>query len=640
MSDYVRLLGVRLLRRLAGWRRWMLRTSQLGIFLVAGVSAFLLRFDFEVTREWRPYLIAALCIWGPVKIVVFHFLGLDRGWWRYTSIPDFLRLGVGNILGSALGCIGILILAPQGFPRSLYLLDFLLCSIMTAGARLAVRVAYEAAKPRNAGEAKRVLVYGAGDAGVALVREIRQNPALAYDVIGFVEDSLNKRGHSIQRTRILGTGEDLALIARTYEIEMVLIAVPSATGAQMAAILKRCQEAGVAYKTIPGLGEIIESSGLASQIRAVAVEDLLGRNPIHLEERQIRGTLQGKVVLVTGAAGSIGSELCRQIARFHPAGIVGFEIAESPLFEIDREMRQSFPRIPFYPEIGSIQNRTRLDEVLRQYRPSAVYHAAAYKHVPLMEAHVFEAIENNVFGTYNVAVAAAEHGVEDFVMISSDKAVRPTNIMGATKRVAELLLLALQNGCTKYVAVRFGNVLGSNGSVIPIFKKQIAAGGPVTVTHPDMRRFFMTIPEACQLVLQAAAIGEGGQICILDMGEPVKIVDLARNLILLSGLKPDEDIKIEFTGIRPGEKLCEELSTLIEDTVPSAHEKIRIFVGNGMPEGDIETWLHGLREACETRDVGRLVVALKEIALDYKPSAHLLKRVIEHRDRRAAPTVS
>src|ERR1039458_1230143 len=348
MSDYVRLLGVRLLRRLAGWRRWMLRASQLGIFLIAGVSAFLLRFDFEVTREWRPYLIAALCIWGPVKIVVFHFLGLDRGWWRYTSIPDFLRLGVGNILGSALGCIGILILAPHGFPRSLYLLDFLLCSIMTAGARLAVRVAYEAAKPRNAGEAKRVLVYGAGDAGVALVREIRQNPALAYDVIGFVEDSLNKRGHSIQRTRILGTGEDLALIARTYEIEMVLIAVPSATGAQMAAILKRCQEAGVAYKTIPGLGEIIESSGLASQIRAVAVEDLLGRNPIHLEEHQIRGTLQGKVVLVTGAAGSIGSELCRQIARFHPAGIVGFEIAESPLFEIDREMRQSFPRIPFY----------------------------------------------------------------------------------------------------------------------------------------------------------------------------------------------------------------------------------------------------------------------------------------------------
>ena len=334
------------------------------------------------------------------------------------------------------------------------------------------------------------------------------------------------------------------------------------------------------------------------------------------------------MVLVTGAAGSIGSELCRQIARFHPAGIVGLEIAESPLFEIDREMRQGFPLVPFYPEIGSIQNRARIDDLLRQYKPSVVYHAAAYKHVPLMEVHVFEAIENNVFGTYNLAVAAAEHGVEDFLMISSDKAVRPTNVMGATKRVAELILLALQNGRTKYVAVRFGNVLGSNGSVIPIFKKQIAAGGPVTVTHPEMRRFFMTIPEACQLVLQASAIGKGGQICVLDMGQPVKIVDLARNLILLSGLKPDEDIKIIFSGMRPGEKLFEELSSLLEDTVPTEHEKIRIFIGEGVPKEDILTWLDSLHQICETRDTGRLVVALKEIVLDYSPSTHLLKRVI------------
>jgi FlaA1/EpsC-like NDP-sugar epimerase len=314
---------------------------------------------------------------------------------------------------------------------------------------------------------------------------------------------------------------------------------------------------------------------------------------------------------------------------------VGFEIAESPLFEIDREMRQSFPAIPFHPEIGSIQNRVRVDEVLQQYSPAVIYHAAAYKHVPLMEAHIFEAIENNVFGTYNLAVAAAKHGVEDFVMISSDKAVRPTNVMGATKRIAELLLLALQNGATKYVAVRFGNVLGSNGSVIPIFKKQIAAGGPVTVTHPEMRRFFMTIPEACQLVLQAAVIGQGGQICVLDMGEPVKIVDLARNLILLSGLKPEEDIKVEFTGMRPGEKLYEELSTMLEDTAPTAHEKIRIFVGNGMPEGGMMEWIDYLRETCASRDAGRLVVALKEIVIDYSPGTHLLKRVIEPRAQRA-----
>jgi FlaA1/EpsC-like NDP-sugar epimerase len=367
------------------------------------------------------------------------------------------------------------------------------------------------------------------------------------------------------------------------------------------------------------------------RIREVAVEDLLGRKAVRLEEDQIRASLQGKTVLVTGAAESIGSELCRQIARFDPAGIVGFEIAESALFEIDQEMRQYFAQVRFHPEIGSIQNRTRLDEVMDRYKPSVVYHAAAYKHVPMMEAHVFEAIENNVFGTYNVAMAAAQFGVEDFVMISSDKAVRPTNVMGTTKRVAELLLHALQNGGTKYVAVRFGNVLGSNGSVIPTFKKQIAAGGPVTVTHPEMRRFFMTIREACQLVLQAAVIGEGGQICVLDMSEPVKIVDLARNLILLSGLRPDEDIKIKFTGMRPGEKLYEELSTMLEDTAPTAHDKIRIFVGNGVPEGDILGWLDCLREICTARDVGRLVVALKEIVLDYSPSTHLLKSLLENR---------
>jgi FlaA1/EpsC-like NDP-sugar epimerase len=385
-------------------------------------------------------------------------------------------------------------------------------------------------------------------------------------------------------------------------------------------------QAGIAHKTAPGLDEVIEPNGLARQIRDVALDDLLGRNTVHLEENQIRDAIQDKVVLVTGAAGSIGSELCRQIAHFRPAGIIGFEIAESPLFEIDREMRAAFPQVPFYAEIGSIQNHARLDEVLRQYSPAVIYHAAAYKHVPLMEAHVFEAIENNVFGTYNLAVAAAAHAVEDFVMISSDKAVRPTSVMGATKRIAELLLIALQNGRTKYVAVRFGNVLGSNGSVIPIFKKQIAAGGPVTVTHPDMRRFFMTVSEACQFVLQAGVIGQGGQICVLDMGEPVKIVDLARKLILLAGLKPDEDIKIEFTGIRPGEKLYEEQDTILKDTAATAHEKIRILVGNRMPKRDLRTWLGSLHEICESRDVGRLVVALKEIVPDYCPSTDLTGR--------------
>ncbi len=628
-----------LTRRVAHFRRGIVGLVQLAIFLFAGLSAFLLRFDFSLSDNFRPHLLAALAVWALVKVLVFHLFRLDRGWWRYASVPDFLRLALANVTGSAVACAVLLVAAPAGFPRSLYVLDFLLCSIMTAGVRLAVRVVSELSHHPNGDGRKRTLIYGAGDAGVALLREIRQNPTLAYAIVGFVDDSPAKTGIRIQGSPIFGTGKSLADVVLAQNIELVLIALPSATGSEMTAVLQRCQQAGVSYKTIPGLAEVIESNGLASQIREVAVEDLLGRNTVRLEESCIRGSLEGKVVMVTGAAGSIGSELCRQIARFHPAGIVGFEIAESPLFEIDREMVRTFPHIPFYPEIGSVQNRARVDDVIRQYSPSAIYHAAAYKHVPMMEAHVFEAIENNIFGTYNVASAAYEHSVDDFVMISSDKAVRPTSIMGTTKRVAELLLQALQNGRTKYVAVRFGNVLGSNGSVIPIFKKQIAAGGPVTVTHPEMRRFFMTIPEACQLVLQAAVIGEGGQICVLDMGEPVKIVDLARNLILLSGLKPDEDIKVEYTGIRPGEKLYEELSTLIEDTAPTAHEKIRVYVGSGTPESDMLGWLNCLREICETRDAGRLVLALKEIVLDYSPSANLLKRVIAHDDHHTVAAV-
>ena len=609
--------------------RWLIRSTQLAIFLFAGVSAFLLRFDFAIPLPSRRHLLSALVIWAVLKVIVFLLFSLDRGWWRYTSVPDLIRLIAGNAVASTVASAVILMLAPAGFPRSIYFLDFLLCLSMTAGIRLAVRVNFEISRSHNFAPRKRTLIYGAGYAGVALLRESRQNSALPYQVLGFIDDDASKTGRRIYQAPVLGTGAELSSVVKAHEIEMLLIALPSATSLEMTRILNQCSDAGVTYKTIPGLAEVIESSGFASQIRDVAVEDLLGRAPVRLDENRIRNAIEGKVVMVTGAAGSIGSELSRQIARFRPAGIVGFEIAESPLFEIDREMRQCFPQIPFYPEIGSTQNRARLDEVLRQYRPSVIYHAAAYKHVPLMETHIFEAIENNIFGTYNVAVAAADHGVDDLVMISSDKAVRPTNIMGATKRVAELLLLALQNGRTKYVAVRFGNVLGSNGSVIPIFKRQIAAGGPVTVTHPEMRRFFMTIPEACQLVLQSAVVAEGGQICVLDMGEPVKIVDLARNLILLSNLRPDQDIKVEFTGVRPGEKLYEELNTMLENTVPTTHEKIRIFAGNGMPEGSMLDWLICLREICESRDAARLVIALKEIVVDYSPSATLLKRIIE-----------
>lgn len=615
-------------RHLTQHTRWVMRTVQLAIFAVAGVLAFLLRFDISVPPQYWPHLLAALCVWVPVKVFVFHSLRLDRGWWRYVSIRDVARLAAANVAGSALGCLALPWFAPKGFPRSVYILDFLLCLGMTAGARMTVRLAFEFSRSPNLGTKKRTLIYGAGDAGVTLLREIHQNPALAYEVVGFVDDDSAKTGSFIHHTKVFGNGAALPSIVASQAIETVLIALPSANGAQMTRVLNHCHEAGVSYKTVPGLAEVIEGNGLTTQIRDVAVEDLLGRTPARLDQDRISAKLTGRTVFVTGAAGSIGSELCRQIARFNPRAIVGFEIAESALFHLDREMRQSFPNVPFYPEIGSIQNKQRLAEVLKQYRPSILYHAAAYKHVPMMEAHVFEAVENNVFGTWNVALAAARHGVDHFVMISSDKAVRPTNLMGATKRVAELLILELQNGGTSFVSVRFGNVLGSNGSVIPIFKQQIAAGGPVTVTHPEMRRYFMTIPEASQLVLQASTMGHGGEIYVLDMGAPVKIVDLARNLILLSGLRPDEDIKIEFTGLRPGEKLYEELNSMDEDTLPTSYERIKVFTGNGLPSAGMEPYLKALHDICGRRDVPGLVLTLKDLIRDYNPSAELLRRAV------------
>jgi FlaA1/EpsC-like NDP-sugar epimerase len=614
--------------------RLIMQVVQAVVIAVSAILAFLLRFDFSLPTAYLRDFEIALLAWVIVKILIFRAAKLDRGLWEYVSVVDVIRVAAANVAASAASAIVLFWLAPSGFPRSIYFLDLMICFLGTVGLRLTVRIGIEMVlNGQNDPIQKKTLIYGAGDAGTTLLKEIRINPKMAYRVCGFIDDTAGMEGKRVLDAPVLGGGDKLAAIVAERKIEMVLIAIPSAEGAEMTRILRLCHSADVECKTTPGLGEVIEGKGLAGQIREVAVEDLLGRSPVHLEESQIREVLAGKVVLVTGAAGSIGSELCRQIARFGPAGIVGFEIAESPLFEIDREMRKLFPDVPFHPVIGSIQNRARIDEVIQLYRPSVVYHAAAYKHVPLMEEHVFEAIENNVFGTYNLAKSAARNGVDNFVLISSDKAVQPTNVMGATKRLAEIILHCLQNGGTQFIAVRFGNVLGSNGSVIPIFKQQIASGGPVTVTHPEMRRFFMTISEACQLVLQASAIGQGGQTCVLDMGQPVKIVDLATNLILLSGLKPDEDIKIEFSGIRPGEKLIEELSSLLDDTVPTEHKKVRIFVGNGMPDEDTETWLESLHNVCASRDLGRLVVALKQIVPDYNPSSNVLERAILHRHK-------
>jgi FlaA1/EpsC-like NDP-sugar epimerase len=407
----------------------------------------------------------------------------------------------------------------------------------------------------------------------------------------------------------------------------------------MVRILKLALDAGAEYKMVPGLGDLIQGTDLGKQIRDVAVEDILGRRPVHLDQSSIRERIEGKVVLVTGAAGSIGSELCRQIARFRPLALIGFDEAETPLFHLGREMSRNFPDLVFHSEIGNITRPDTLQRVMLHHQPTILYHAAAYKHVPMMERHVFAAVENNILGTWQVARAAAKYGVEDFVMISTDKAVRPTSMMGATKRVAELVIGAFQKEYgTKFVAVRFGNVLGSNGSVVPIFKDQIAAGGPVTVTHPEMRRYFMTIPEAAQLVLQAFSIGTGGEVFVLDMGEPVKIVDLARNLILLSGLQPDRDIKIQFTGVRPGEKLFEELNLQHECLVPTSHSKIRSYVGHHTLDAmQIKEVMHRLQQIIEEQDVTSLLLLLKELIPDYNPGSKILKTAMLVQQDRAEP---
>ena len=405
----------------------------------------------------------------------------------------------------------------------------------------------------------------------------------------------------------------------------------------MVRILKLATDARVEYKTVPSLGELIQGTELGKQIREVAVEDLLGRKPVQIDPGRIRERVQGRVVMVTGAAGSIGSELCRQIVKFRPLTLVGFDEAETPLFHLEREMARSSPDVAFFPEIGSITHPDTLKRVMQRYQPSILYHAAAYKHVPLMERHVFAAVETNIFGTWNVARAAAEHGVDDFVMISTDKAVRPTSMMGATKRTAELLIRALQvEGATKFLAVRFGNVLESNGSVVPIFREQIAAGGPVTVTHPDMTRYFMTIPEAAQLVLQAFSIGKGGEVFVLEMGEPVRIADLAKNLILLSGLQPGREIEIQYTGLRPGEKMFEELNLQDEHLIPTSHAKIRSYVGNhDVDIKHIKAFLLRLKNISEEQDIANLVLLLKELIPDYNPGADLLKAALTTKTNRA-----
>ena len=610
--------------------RWRLWTSfrDLAIFALSALLAFELRFDGVLPTEYVHSFAIAFCTWAVAKTIAFTLGAVNKQYWQYTSIYQAQRIALANSAGSVLGGVMIVFLVgPWGIPRSIFILEWIISSFLLLGVKLMSRVTSAAKSTRWAeGEGIRTLIYGAGAAGLQLLWEVRHNRSLMCDVVGLVDDDPAKVGLMLDGKRVLGPGEALTALAKKYAAKKVLIAIPSATGPQLIRILKLASDAGVEYKMVPSLGDLLQDKKLGSQIRNIAVEDLLGRQSVQLDQAHIRERIHGKVVLVTGAAGSIGSELCRQIARFYPLALIGFDQAETPLFQIDRELRKNFPSLTFHPEIGDVTDSVHLHRVMERYQPSILYHAAAYKHVPLMERHVFAAVENNVFGTWQTALAAIHHGVEDFVMISTDKAVRPTSMMGATKRIAELVIRALQseNG-TRFVAVRFGNVLGSNGSVVPIFKEQIAAGGPITVTHPEMRRYFMTIPEAAQLVLQAFSIGKGGDVFLLDMGEPVKIVDLATNLIRLSGLKPGKDIKIQFTGVRPGEKLFEELNLQDEYLLPTSHPKIRSYISPcELDSAQLMDFLNNMRETVVHRNVQLLVSLLKERIPDYSPRSELV----------------
>ncbi|WP_342455756.1 polysaccharide biosynthesis protein [Caloramator sp. Dgby_cultured_2] len=463
-----------------------------------------------------------------------------------------------------------------------------------------------------------MLIFGAGDAGAIVAKEMKKHPELGYIPVAFVDDDKSKKGKYIQGIPIVGDRNDLEDIVEEMAIDEILIAIPSADKEERAEIIRLCSQTGCKLKTLPGIYELIGGKVTISQIRDVEIEDLLGREPVELNIDEIADYLKDKVVLVTGGGGSIGSELCRQIARFNPKKLLILDIYENGAYNLSMELKSQYKDLDQEVIIASIRERERLREIFKKYRPNVVFHAAAHKHVPLMEANPKEAIKNNILGTLNVVKCADEFGVEKFVLISTDKAVNPTNIMGATKRFAEMIIQAYDKvSKTEYVAVRFGNVLGSSGSVIPLFKEQIKKGGPVTVTHPEINRYFMTIPEAAQLVIQAGAMAEGGEIFVLDMGKPVKIVDLARQLIRLSGFEPDKDIKIEFTGLRPGEKLYEELLMNEEGLKKTKHKKIFIGKPGEFDVDKINSMIESLIDALDDEDE-KIFKLMEEFVPTYK----------------------
>jgi len=611
-------------------RAWFILAFQALIVACSFWGSFLLRFDFDVPNPFGAIFWTLLPIILIIKLVTFRLMGLARGWWRYVSLSDVIDIFKANVTASLVFLLYVVFVrGVAGFPRSVLLVDGGLCFLLMGGVRFltrAFRENYLTIPGRNANIAKKVLIIGAGDAGQAIAREVRQNAALEKRVVGYVDDDSAKRKQRFQGIPVLGSLDDVDKICLREEIKEIIIAIPSATRKELSGILKRCAQAGVEAKILPSMGDLIDGKVSVKLLRDVDVNELLGREPVRLDAEEIANYLTGKAVLVTGAAGSIGSELCRQVARFSPASLVLLDNSESPLFQIERELNYQFPNLSIKGVLGDIRNRARVSGVFEKFNPDIVFHAAAYKHVPIMEENPAEAADNNTRGTIVVADAARDFRIESFVLISTDKAVKPSSVMGASKRAAELYLQGLSTtGNTRFVTVRFGNVLDSAGSVVPIFMDQIKKGEPIKVTHPEITRYFMTIPEAAQLVLQAANMGTNGGIYVLDMGEPVRILNLAEQVIRLSGLKPHEDVEIIYTGLRPGEKLVEELFRPDEGVCNTSHEKIMVANTTTPDWETLQQQMEALYQATRKIDADRVKAVLEEIVPEYQPFSLLAK---------------